>query len=245
MYASVEKTRRVSPIVACNFRGVDYIIDGNHRAAICLKLGIELEAEMISSDDYLRKISTNPKEFYGSKHRDMPYQSVYSRGERLIEGRRTDIIERFHLIQHADIVGKNIVDIGCNLGANCILACEKGAMQVVGLDISPRICTSAIKINCLLGYPIFYLPADLSKAMPPFNFTIPGSSITAFALSIDQHIGNNTQLALNLSQFDVVYFETHENSTVPKTILKFFDSKYMGGSGKQRKVYRLTKKDRG
>ena len=42
------------------------------------------------------------------------------------------------------------------------IACEKGALDCLGLEMSSKIVTSAIRINVLLKHPIRFQCADLS-----------------------------------------------------------------------------------
>ena len=221
------------PVLICKFRNEEFIIDGNHRAAIGAFKNIEVPTVEMSFGEYIKKITEIPDFFYGSKNRNIPYQSIFYRGEEIVVGRRRDTLERDAMIRKADIRGKSVVDIGCNLGASSILCAEKGAAEVCGYDIVPKIITAAIRVNILLGLPIWYDVADFGE-----HQNISGD--TALAFSIDRHIDNDGILAENLSRFGIVYFETHQKGRIPDEVERIFKKEFIGKLG-QRKIYRLTK----
>ncbi len=223
------------------FNGDLLIVDGNHRTSISHYLNIELPNNLISIDSYLNKIILNSNIFYGSKKNNMPYQSIIYKGEEIIKGRRNDIINRAELIDINDIQNKNVLDFGCNYGMNSFYAHENGANKVVGIDIEPKILTSAIRIAVCFNYPIDFYTLNLS------NNNIHSVSTddfdTGFMFAIDSHVNNNDNLLQNikLSKIKVLYFETHNNSkNPPKNIVNYFDEiKYLGETYKGRFLYKL------
>jgi len=223
---SIKKEGIKNPIT---ITGIDrkIIIDGNHRSSICLFLGIKPKIKEIPVNKYLNKTIKN-KIRYGTNEKNIPYQSIYYKGKELIKGRRDDLIKR---INHIDVKGKEVVDIGCNYGTSCFLALERGAKKVIGYDIDYNLIKSATKINNLFGYKAEFEVKDFSKIQE-----VKGD--VAFCFSVDKHIKNNKNLLRNLKNFKEVYFETHQHSPIPENIKKASEQQFLIKLG-SRKLYRL------
>lgn len=64
-------------------------------------------------------------------------------GDLLASGDGSDPADLDAVLDHVDVAGKSVADLGCNLGFFSFLACRRGARQVVGCDISPEIIHAA------------------------------------------------------------------------------------------------------
>ncbi len=220
------------------FDGKKIIIGGNHRSAIAYHLNLNLPCERVSIEKYISKILQNTIDKFGTKN-NMPDQTITIKGQQIIKGRRDDILERFDYIKTSDIVDKTLVDFGCNTGINCLLFIEKGGSYAKGFEISPGLATAAIRLNVLVGYNCHYEIKNLSSIV---NSKIKYD--TGFVFSVDKHIKNNKNLAINIVQNikKTVYFETHDNSIMPKEIQNIFkDIVYLGRTfNGKRKIYRCS-----
>ena len=75
-----------------------------------------------------------------------------------------------------DLNGLKIVDLGCGFGWFCRWACEQGAAQVVGLDVSEKMLTQAATANA--GANITYARADMERLnLPQASFNVVYSSL--------------------------------------------------------------------
>lgn len=218
------------------FDGKEIIIGGNHRAVIAYYLNLDLPCDRLSIEEYINKILKNEIDKFGTK-KNIPYQTIIINGEEIVKGRRNDISERLDYVDSSDIVNKTLIDFGCNTGINCLLFIEKGGEFAKGIEISPRLATTAIKLNTLLGYNCYYEIKNLSKVI---NFKTKYD--TGFIFSVDKHVKNNKNLAINIlnSVKKTAYFETHDNSEMPKEIKNIFKSvNYLGKTFKgKRKIYK-------
>jgi hypothetical protein len=202
------------------FDGKNIVYDGNHRISICLYHNTPIKIEKISIEDYVSQIVKVDDAFYGTKHRGIPYQSINFQGRNILKGRRNDIEERISLIKDIDLLGRSVIDFGCNLGMSLLPIFDRGATDALGVEINKKIITGAIRLNVLFALPIQYhcynlaLPLHLDKKYH-----------TGFVFSIDQHVKNNAVLAKNIKNnvSDVVYFETHQNSSIPIEIKEIFN----------------------
>jgi hypothetical protein len=190
--------------------GKKVIVDGNHRAAIAHHLGRPLKAEVIPLTERLSQITCIPDEFYGSKRLDKPYQSIYYRGQCLLAGRRTDVAERMNQIALADLHGKSVLDLGCNIGMSCFLAAEHGASQVTGVEGSAQIATAAIRLNSILAAPCRFIQHDLNLDLEIGKFD------TVFCFSVINHVKNKDAIVRTLDKAigKVLYFEGHAETAL-------------------------------
>ena len=212
----------------------NYIVwDGNHRVCISIYEKIPLRAKIYSPEYYISQIIKGD-EYYASGNRGIPYQSIYRNGEILLNGRRTDLYERIEMIDMNDLENKSVVDFGCNLGMSLAIACEKGALDCLGLEMSNKIVTTAIRINIILKHPIRFQCADLS-----INKKFEKKFDTVFAFSIDKHINNDKILASNIlnTSAKVLYFETHSNSDIPAQIKKISRKISLKGKTAQNRLF--------
>jgi hypothetical protein len=92
---AIEKPITITPRPDGNF----IILDGNHRASIALKLGLDIMATCLSPKDYIQSVTYVPEEFWGAGRLGMPYQSVFDDKEELVRGRRPDIYKRYSLMK--------------------------------------------------------------------------------------------------------------------------------------------------
>jgi 2-polyprenyl-3-methyl-5-hydroxy-6-metoxy-1,4-benzoquinol methylase len=238
----VTNQAEVPPIkIVERFDGKKIIYDGNHRVSIHLFHNTKLKIDQISLEDYVYQIVKIDDAFYGTKNGGIPYQSINFQGHNILKGRRNDIEERISLIKDIDLQGKSVVDFGCNLGMSLLPIFDRGATDALGVEVNKKIVTGAIRLNVLFALPIRYhchnlaLPLQLDKKYH-----------TGFVFSVDQHVKNNSALASNIKNnvSDVVYFETHQNSSIPLEIKEIFDQIDLISSTKDnRHLYRCTIKN--
>ncbi len=199
------------PIEVCPRRdGKLVIIHGNHRAAIALKLGLDINAITISPRKYLRNVAMVPQEFYGSARLDMPYQSIFNGEEELVRGRRPDVLERIRMIAECDLKEKAVLDLGCNVGSNCYLAAQAGAAAVVGVDNSPRLISAAVRLNSYFAAPCTFIVHDLNTELTDCE-----AAHTVICFSLAQHIPDKSGLVKTIinKTKNVLYFEGHANTS--------------------------------
>lgn len=201
------------------FDGRTIVIDGNHRVSVCRHLGVEPLAEFVDLREHVADLARNDGEFYGTGHRNMPYQSVTAEDGTLIEGRRTDIEERSRMIDPEDVRGRTVVDFGCNLGMALHCVARHGFREAVGVESSRAITLAAIRLNVVFARPIRFRLHDLAQPLD-----LGCRHDTGFAFSIDRHVKDDAALADNLRRnvSRVVYFETHANDDIPPPIASIF-----------------------
>ena len=154
------------------------------------------------------------------KRRWAGYQEVCHKGQVLYPGMR-DIYERFSLIDLADLKGRMVLDFGCNIGMNCQIAIEFGAIQALGVDYEDYLIETAIQLNTLYKTNCHFAQVDLSRPMETKGFD------TGFVFAINHHVKNDQMLAENIKKNikNVVYFETHMNKRflcIPEEIEALF-----------------------
>lgn len=187
------------------------IVDGNHRACVAYHLGIDIPFEYISTKDAIQRIVNNAAEFYGTKNKGAPYQSIFYGDKLLLPGRRQDIHARFMKILIQDIRGKKVLDLGANIGVNASLAWYYGAKEVTAMEVSPKIASSALRLSTLLGSRIELKVQDLGERIPGRQ-----KYDTVFCLSLHAHVKDRPMLEKNILRVtkpgSVLYFEGHEKS---------------------------------
>lgn len=65
------------------------------------------------------------------------YQSIYLKNNMVTPG-KFDTHKRIRYLDRVDFSGKRVLDIGCNSGQYCLYAKNKGAAEVIGIDIDNR-----------------------------------------------------------------------------------------------------------
>lgn len=113
------------------------VVHGHGDVSAALAGQSPLRAHILSPVAALAQLASLPEEFFGSARGGIPYQSIFYQGKELVHGRRPDLYERFAKMDMADLVDKRVLDLGCNIGMNCILAAQYGARGVLGLDLAP------------------------------------------------------------------------------------------------------------
>jgi len=217
LYRSIERRKHLGaqaitrPLILCKRPdGRFVIVHGNHRASVALKLGLEVRAKEVPLSTQLKKIATIPDEFYGSKRMNRPYQSIFYEGKELVEGRRRDINERLQKLNPADLRGKTVLDLGCNLGMSSYLAAERGAKQVVAVEYSPHIASAAIRLNAYFCRPCHFIQHDLSE-----NLELNEQFDTVFCLSLIKHLKSPEAITALIKRATkkVLYFESHAHTS--------------------------------
>ncbi len=185
------------------------IVHGNHRAAVALELGIDLRATFLPLREFLGKVVAVPKEFYGTKRLNRPYQSICYGGEELLQGRRPDILERLQRLPKTDLQGKTVLDLGCNVGMNCYLAVDRGAVKAVGVDASPKIASAAVRLNTLFTAPCHFIVHDLNEELGEV-----GQFDTVLCFSLVRHLKSTDGIVATIRRTTrrVLYFEGHADT---------------------------------
>ena len=211
LYEDVRNAGRFSvPIKVCKrYDGRYILIDGNHRASIALKLGLPIFAKLIRPAEHLRNVSLVKGEFYGTGRLNMPCQSIFYGKKELVRGRRPDIYERIQKIFPADLYEQSVMDLGCNMGANCYTAVSLGARSAAGVDNSPDLITAAIRMNAFFAAPCRFIVHDLNAELTEVE-----PADTVFCFSITRHLKELTGLVrtLQAKTKKVLYFEGHPHS---------------------------------
>ncbi len=219
-------------LIALDYFNNQRIIHGNHRAAIASFYNLELP--YIITDFLDVKELKNIKNYkYGLK--DKVYQSVYFNDIKIINGRRWE--DRFKFLIKKDIRNKTVIDIGCNIGANCI-SISKLAKEVIGIDNQKNIIDFAIKLS------VFFNMYNLKYEIFDFSEGIYDKCVdVAFIFSVDKHINNNNNLSKYIRNYvkEIVYFETHEKSIMPIEIKSQFSKIKLIAKYSGRKFYRCIK----
>jgi 2-polyprenyl-3-methyl-5-hydroxy-6-metoxy-1,4-benzoquinol methylase len=211
LYHTIENDKAIKePLDVCTRKdGRIIIIDGNHRAAIALKLGIDVKARFVRVNKYLRKTLMVPGEFYGTARLNMPYQSLFDGEVELVRGRRPDVLERMKMVDERDLRGKSVLEPGCNIGANCYLAVQFGAARATGVDYSPKLITAAIRLNSYFARPCNFIVYDLNKELTDVE-----PADTVFCFSLVAHINTKSGLVKTIMNKTkhILYFEGHANT---------------------------------
>lgn len=151
---------------------------------------------------YVRKRGSNPA--------STAYQSVPELG---IKGTR-DMEHRSTILQldRADFTGKTVLDLGCNLGAFCRLACDRGAKRVVGVDRGVELTR---EISNWLGYwNVDYL--DLSLPVEADQVAVLsniGTFDIVFSLAVHNYMEGDVDWMADLCQH-LLLFEGHGGDAV-------------------------------
>lgn len=193
--------------------GQIFLTHGNHRVSIAKLLNLPFYIKVTENTtqdlkEFAAEMLRKKPNFFGG--RDMPYQSVFLNGIEVLEGRRPDIADRFSKIQAEDIVGKNVLELGCNIGANLFLSLERGARRAVGVEKDMDTLLTAIRINQKVDQNIDFLFHDLNNRL-----SLSEEFDTVFCFSVAGYIEDQKQLArlINRTKCKVLYFEGHINKT--------------------------------
>ena len=188
-----------------------YVVDGDHRCSIAIALGLPVPAKVLDFplvfDQFMRV-----NEFYGTKNKNMPYQSIYIDRQIVRNGRRDDIYDRLELLPENTLNQKTVLDVGCNIGMNAIGAFKSGARKVVGLEVSKRMVNFATRLAVFnVCYPDvkfrqFNVDVDLLPNDEKYD--------VAFMLSIHHHLKRLSALVeiAKKNVEEVVIFEGHPNT---------------------------------
>lgn len=217
LYRNIERRKNLGagaitrPLTICKRPDGRYVVvHGNHRASVALHLGLDVRAKEIPLPVQLKKIASIPDEFYGSKRLNRPYQSIFYEGKELVEGRRRDINERLQKLDVADLRGKTVLDLGCNLGMSSYLAAERGAKRVVGVEYSPQIASAAIRLNAYFCRPVHFIQHDLST-----DLDLNEQFDTVFCLSLIKHLKSPEAITALIKRATkkILYFESHAHTS--------------------------------
>jgi len=117
---------------------------------------------------------------YGKTH----YQEIEKMGI-MGKPRKTDKRIKAMKLDGIDFEGKDVLDVGCNSGAFCMYATDRGARRVMGIDLAHHI-QAARALNFFLGYHnVEYYSEDINE-MEVIAFE--DIDITLF-LSMNIHVG--------------------------------------------------------
>ena len=165
LFSAVASAQRVHQPVRLFQRpdGRWVILDGNHRAAIALELGLDLPAIVVSPRDALRSIARHSGHRNGSKWIDKPPQSLIHAGREIVRGFRSDTQEIIASIRSDDLLGASLLDLGCSIGARCYAAVESGASSAHGLELDTRSASTAVRLNSFFAAPCSFTAHDLKR----------------------------------------------------------------------------------
>lgn len=185
-----------------------FVVDGNHRTSFSAALKRQLKCEKWPLDLAFLNFSYSSR-FYGSGHRNMPYQSVYLHFENVLQGRRDDVIKRLKMIPAEALQGATILDVASNFGMSSIIAKHMGANSCLGIEQAPDIVDYANRFAMFNGvYPdVEFRAFDLDKDQLEQNF----KATTAFMFSIHDHLKHPEKL-IDIARDHVskyVIFEGH------------------------------------
>ena len=203
------------PVILTQIPGLQgyYVVDGNHRCSIASALGLRIPAQILdfpSSFDQFMQID----EFYGTKNKNMPYQSIYINRNIVRNGRRNDIYDRLEHLPRKLLKQKTILDVACNLGMNSIASFQFGAKEVLGLEVSKRMVNFATRFAIFNGcyqnvqFKEFNIDEDHLPNDEKYDL--------AFMFSIHHHLKNPHSLANIVKQNinEAVIFEGHPGTTL-------------------------------
>lgn len=189
----------------------------------------------------MKTIATQIAEHWEEKH---CYQSIFFEGEEIVRGvNRQDISSRIDAIHSEDIIGKRVLDLGCNHGHTAMMVAERGATQVVGLDVRLDLIAYARWAAGLLELPCDFIQHDLSA---PYE---NGLFDTILCLAIyDAVLITKLLETIESAAPSVVYFEGHRKGNMPeqeyralyKSFLGHFIHLEMVYSAPMRYMYRCT-----
>lgn len=109
------------------------------------------------------------------------------------------------------------------------------------IDVDKGLLTSAIRLNNIYESKSKFLYHNLKKKLKLLK-----KYDTGFVFAVDKHIKDNVLLAKNIKNNikQVIYFETHSKSEIPKEILWITeDPVLLNVTQDFRKLYRLKIKD--
>ena len=129
-----------------------------------------------------------------------------------IKGRR-DTKHRLAVMKLPDnFQGKSVLDIGCNLGAMCIVAAEKNAGRVVGIDAHDRTIEIAKEYAQCAGFKnIEYYVANIDKGLACLKNTVGDHPFDyVFVLSVMNNVDKKCLVEV-IKYFckDTLYLEGH------------------------------------
>lgn len=147
--------------VAHRLDGAELVVDGNHRAAIAEAYELACETIEIPRPEQMQKHTGQN-----------PYQTLYGpSGEPVVIGRRTDLLRRFRAFHEAcpvEQLGHGVLDLGCNLGSNLLLANAAGAVGCLGVERHRETVDSASRLAAFYGAEVEFQCADLEEwRVPP------------------------------------------------------------------------------
>jgi 2-polyprenyl-3-methyl-5-hydroxy-6-metoxy-1,4-benzoquinol methylase len=146
------------------------------------------------------------------KQRKIPYQTIGT-----VKGtRNTDLRCKFMGLPNS-FKGKSVLDIGCNLGAMCYVAKDRGADRVVGIDKSSVLLDTSSDIFSKHKYDISLINYDLNeRGFEPLLEILGKEKFDyVFALSIYHHVSNRDVLWKIINHYcnDVCWFEGHKRNS--------------------------------
>lgn len=112
-----------------------------------------------------------------NKYDNPDFFNQYSKMERSVKGLQG--AGEWHILKQMlpDFTGKRMLDLGCGFGWHCRYAIEKGAVSVVGIDISKNMIDGAKKINNLPEISYIQMPIE-DIDYPANSFDIVLCSLT-------------------------------------------------------------------
>ncbi len=146
------------------------------------------------------------------RHRKKPYQGIGN-----VKGvRETDWRCEFMKFPK-DFEGKSVLDIGCNLGAMCYVAKQRGAGRVIGIDKNSILLNASSNVFARHNYDIDLVSYDLNEQGYEPLLKILGEEKFdyIFALAIYSHVHDKNVLWNIINNYcgDICWFEGHKGDS--------------------------------
>ena len=126
-----------------------FVVDGNHRCALAYALGRDLEAEVLPFDLVVR-LGLASSVFRSALLNPHTLEEVRIGGHIAIPG-VYDELEFLNLVPNRCIVGRRLLDLNAGFGARSVLARERGAAEVLGVEQRHRFADMATRWAMIQG----------------------------------------------------------------------------------------------
>jgi len=145
------------------------------------------------------------------KQRRENYQS-YLLDDDYVEGSRNTLYRMNQMGIGLDLSGRTVLDLGCNLGAICFEAYQRGARNISGLDYEVDYINCAIDLARHNGFQINFQRMDLmgTDVVPYINGYYADEPIDiVFALSLYKHVSASLWKTLSNIKWKKCYVESN------------------------------------
>ncbi len=174
--------------------------DGNHRAILAYKLGLDIEAQITTCEvglygEWATRATKAPKYHL--------YQSIFVNRKEVAIGQRRDALDRMDSVRREDIEDKSVLVLGCNNGHDCFTVGELGASRVLGVDINAEELNYGMRAGTYYGLPVSLQQFDLRQPLDAGRFD------TILAFSVYDKTDKVALVQTMKGAGGIVYFEGH------------------------------------